>query len=80
MASQVSSNSDQYQDVWKQIWGCKVPTKVQNLVWKACINALPIKSNIVHRRVLTDNVCEHCKQFPKDVCHTVWLCPGISAV
>ena len=28
VASEVLSNSDQYQDVWKQIWGCKVPIKV----------------------------------------------------
>ena len=41
---------------------------------------LPVKTNLVYRKVLTDDVCEHCKQFPEEVYHTVWLCPSISAV
>lgn len=41
---------------------------------------LPVKTNLVYRKVLTDDVCEHCKQFPEEVYHAVWLCPSISAV
>lgn len=30
---------------------------------------MPVKDKLVQRRVLTDAVCDHCKQQPKDVIH-----------
>lgn len=31
-------------------------------------------------KVLTIDVCEHCKQFPEDVNHALWLCPEVLIV
>ncbi|XP_075645272.1 uncharacterized protein LOC142616276 [Castanea sativa] len=31
-------------------------------------------------KVLTVDVCEHCKQFPEDVIHALWLCPEVLTV
>lgn len=31
-------------------------------------------------KVLTIDVCEHCKQFPEDVIHALWLCPEVLIV
>ena len=44
----------------KGIWGLNVPIKVKNLVWRAAKNSLPIKRNLVKRKVLTDDRCDHC--------------------
>ena len=65
---------------WKQIWGCRVPNNVKSLIWRACKNALHVKKNLVRRKVLIDDVCEHCKQFPEDVIHALWLYPKVSTV
>lgn len=76
MESQFSSNPDQYQGVCKHLWGIKVPNKVRSLLWRACKNALPVKTNLVRRNVLAEDICDHCKQMPEDMIHAIWLCYG----
>ena len=63
------------QNVRKKIWGCSVPSKVKNFLWKACKNAIPTKSNLVKRVVITEGICEHCKQSSKTPIHAIWTCP-----
>lgn len=53
--------------------GCNVSDKVKSIIWRACKNAMPIKTNLVCKKVLAKDVCEHCKQFLMDVIHALWL-------
>ena len=65
------------QPLWNKIWGLKVPNKVKHFVWKACKNSLPTKVNLVRRKVITDGLCDKCKQGPEDVVHALYGCPTL---
>ena len=60
--------------LWKGIWGLNVPCKVKNLVWRVAKNSLPTKQNLVKRKVLTDDHCDHCKMQQEDTLYALYLC------
>ena len=57
------SSQDVVPSIWSRIWKLSVPNKVKNFLWKACKEALPVKKNLVRRRVLEEDVCCHCKKL-----------------
>ena len=60
---------DNLKPLWNKIRGLNVPAKVKNLVWRACQNSLPTKTNLVKRKVITDGVCDSHKLQQEDVAH-----------
>uniref|UniRef100_A0A7N2N2Z4 RNase H type-1 domain-containing protein n=1 Tax=Quercus lobata TaxID=97700 RepID=A0A7N2N2Z4_QUELO len=42
-------------ELWHAVWHLQVPSKVKNLVWRACRNSLPTKMNLVRRKIITDD-------------------------
>ena len=78
MASEPRSSDDtKLQPLWKKIWGLKVPGKVKHLVWRACKNALPTKTNLLKRQVVTSDVCELCNLHTKDSAHALCHYPKL---
>ena len=49
-------------------------------MWRAAKNAIPIKTNLVKRQVLQEDICDHCKSHSKDVVHALWLCLCLNKV
>ena len=47
--------------LWKFIWSMSVPSKVRNFLWRAAKNAIPVKTNLVKRKVLLEDTCDQCK-------------------
>nr|POF17214.1 hypothetical protein CFP56_56098 [Quercus suber] len=45
---------------WKRIWSLSIPNKVRNFLWRACHNAIPVKQNLVRRKIITEDMCEQC--------------------
>ena len=45
-----------------------------------CRNAIPAKVNLVHRKVLIESTCDHCRASPETILHALWECPKLSAV
>ena len=70
-----SSNNRSNEKIWKHIWTLNVPLKVQNFLWRACLNILRTRENLQRRKVVVNSRCEFCKQQPETVCHVLWECP-----
>ena len=51
------SNSEAMKPLWQKIWRLNVASKVKNLVWRACKDSLPTKSNLVRRRIVEEDTC-----------------------
>lgn len=46
-------------------------------MWRA---GLPIRVNLVRRKLLTDSICPQCKKGPEHTLHALWTCPLLSTV
>ena len=57
-----------------------MPNKVKKILWRACREALPVKMNLVCRRVIEEDVCSHCNLKAEDGFHSLWDCSELSAI
>ena len=74
-------NQSQHDDIWKRIWGLPVPNKFKNFLWRTCREAILVKqSRWKKKKILTNDVCEHCHSSPETICHALWECPKITEV
>ena len=55
-----ADNPQQQNEVWNLIWGLNVPNKVRNFMWQVCKEAIPAKHNLMRRKILNEDRCEHC--------------------
>nr|XP_023916712.1 uncharacterized protein LOC112028271 [Quercus suber] len=67
-------------NIWRRIWGLSVPNKVKNFLWRACKEALPMKTNLMRRKVLAKYICCHCNLRAEDGFHALWDCAALSAI
>ena len=54
--------------------------KVRNFVWRACKNSIPVKTNLMKRKVLNEDRCDHCHLSCEDTSHALWNCPCLSPI
>ena len=43
-------------------------------MWWACKNILPTQVNSMKQRVISEDTCEACEQFPETSLHLLWEC------
>ena len=65
---------DDGRSIWKTLWTLSVPNKIKNFLWRASKEAIPVKKNLVARKVLSEDVCDHCHAATEDVHHALWDC------
>ena len=70
----------QQNEVWKQIWGLNVPSKVRNFMWRACKEAIPAKHNLLKRKILNEDRCEQCGVEFEPVTHALWNCSTLDEI
>ncbi|XP_030970668.1 uncharacterized protein LOC115991059 [Quercus lobata] len=49
-------------------------------MWRAGLDALPSRVNLVKRKVLCDPVCPNCGLEQESILHALWSCPALSEV
>ncbi|KAF4379882.1 hypothetical protein G4B88_021015 [Cannabis sativa] len=54
------SNMDQINTWWKMWWHLQLPSRIKLFGWKLCHNWLPAKSNLIHRGMTLDPLCNQC--------------------
>lgn len=50
-----SSDEGKNRQFWTKIWKIQVPHKIRHFTWRACRDLLPIKFNLMRRKVLQDD-------------------------
>ena len=53
---------------------------MKQLIWWACKDSLPTKTNLIQRIIVSDNLCEICKQREEDILHALYPCPELQSL
>ena len=69
-----SSSSAEGQQIWKVLWGLKIPSKLKVFGWRACHEILPTRVNLAKRKILENVMCHCCQRFAETAVHAVWEC------
>ena len=75
---EVAQNGEK--NLWRSIWGLRVPNKVKNFLWRVCRDAIPTKSNMKRRHMPIDPLCEWCWKEEETTLHALWSCSELSSV
>lgn len=70
-----SSDCSQFRRFWRRMWSLPIPHKARHFGWRACRESLPTKSNLMKRKVLTEDACEVCGEASETTGHVLWSCP-----
>ena len=79
-------NSAQFQRIsqdaefWKKVWSLKVPSKIKNFVWRASKDALPVKKNLLRRKIAQEGQCDICKAGDEDCLHALFFCSEVQVM
>ena len=75
---QVSTNDEK--QLWNGVWSMRVPPKVKTLLWRTCREAMPTKSALFRRTILTDSLCVRSQAHSEDSMHALWSCPELDSM
>ena len=59
--------------LWQRIWSLKNLSKVKILIWRVVKNSLPTKQNLVRRKIINNDYCDHCQLQNEDLLHALYL-------
>ena len=65
---------------WNQFWNIKTVQKIKLFLWRICHNAVPVKENLLKRRIASSSVCSICNSDIETVEHALLLCPWTKPV
>ena len=65
---------------WKEIWKLDVPTKVKNIIWRACGNYVATNYNLWKRKVKQSPLCLICMKEEETVEHIMLQCEWVKSI
>ena len=74
------TQSDLDKKFWKSIWSLDDPNKYKNILWRACRESLPTKSNLNRKTIIPNPTCDRCASMAEDTLHALWGCSGLNVV
>lgn len=57
-----------------------MPSKIKNFVWQASKDALPVKKNLLRRKIAQDGQYNICKAGEEDSLHALFFCSEVQAM
>lgn len=72
-----SSREKSINSFWKCLWHLKIPKKIKNLGWKACLENLPTYINLRKKKIMLDDKCVFCNQTSEDAAHVLFYCSDV---
>ncbi|KAK9989370.1 hypothetical protein SO802_029609 [Lithocarpus litseifolius] len=61
-------------------WPWDKSGKIKHFLWRACTNALLIKTNLLKRKIITNAHCTICSKEPETIVHALWSCEAARVV
>ncbi|XBI87029.1 hypothetical protein VPH35_025165 [Triticum aestivum] len=62
------------------IWHSKVPRKIKIFTWLLFKDRLNTRANLVHKHIISTDVCPRCAMLPEDSMHLFLTCPVANRV
>ncbi|KAL3812661.1 hypothetical protein ACJIZ3_013929 [Penstemon smallii] len=59
---------------WDWIWKIYAPPKVKHFIWSCLSNALPVRSQLQHRKLLDEAFCLRCGNGDETIVHCLSTC------
>lgn len=59
---------------WKDVWGARVPQKINIFIWKVYHNILPLRENLWKKKVVQSKICPICHKEDETIEHALLLC------
>ena len=75
-----SSGGDSRTRLWKKVWQLKLPAKVKIFAWRACIDGLPTRLNLVRKGLNVGADSPLCGKVAESTSHALIFCNKISEV
>ena len=60
--------------VWRKIGSLKLPEKIKIFSWRACVNGLPMLTNVAAKVIQTSCTCPICDEEPESLIHALISC------
>ncbi|KAL5753986.1 hypothetical protein ACOSP7_022206 [Xanthoceras sorbifolium] len=54
--------------------------KIKLFIWRACLDLLPAKVNLITHKVPVDPLCPLCLAFPETTMHALWSCHSLEFI
>ena len=68
------SSGDPNAWIWRKIWSLRLPEKIKIFSWHACINGLPVLTNLAAKGIQTSYVCSIYDEEPESLIHALISC------
>ena len=74
------SNLADNKQFWLDIWALNLPNKIRHFLWRAAIDSLPTKLNLMNRNITANSLCDGCGCETEDTIHALWDCIEVKNV
>ncbi|KAA3467739.1 reverse transcriptase [Gossypium australe] len=79
-ATNYNPYNDEFTDFYKSLWVLKIPGKIKIHVWRLFNNLIPHFCNLAKRNLVTDTICQLCKQDEENLDYVLWTCGTLRQV
>lgn len=63
---------------WLKLWNINVIPRVKNFCWRACLQSLPTRDNLMRRGFIDDPICVLCDEETESIDHLLLRCPVVA--